>query len=141
MSLHLTSSLPIWHHLTSRYARHPSQGPYSYIPKSAIQSIGLGRATMAQLEHLAASPAFNSALIALDTPPSTFTLQERVMRFIYDHHRLPRPEKPFTTQSWYEKQGYRVFAAAEGMYPWPGEVEEGEEEFLVPSVFLSKSLR
>lgn len=104
----------------------------------ALQSTGLGRKAMHQVERAAASPPFNCTAIALDTVTGVYQGSEESLRGFYEDRGIPRPKVIRTNQEWYQRQGYEIIAMKEAMYDWthPGT----GVVFHIPGVYLKKEL-
>ncbi|KAG5913487.1 hypothetical protein E4U42_001117 [Claviceps africana] len=117
--------------------------PSTYWVKSlyvswALQSCGLGRNAMDQLERAASSPPFNCAFIALDTVRSEFQKSE-MLRGLYDDRGLPRPDVVRTNEEWYLRQGYEIMEAEVEPYEWTSPATGRVVK--LPCAFFKKDLR
>ncbi|KAG6010093.1 hypothetical protein E4U21_000126 [Claviceps maximensis] len=84
----------------------------------ALQSSGLGRSAMAQLERVASSAPFHCAVMALDTIRGHVQSSEEYLRGLYDDRGLSRPEVVRTNEEWYLRQGYEMIGAEMEPYEW-----------------------
>ncbi|KAF3808135.1 hypothetical protein GCG54_00012716 [Colletotrichum gloeosporioides] len=100
----------------------------------ALQSAGLGRSAMAQIEDLAKFPPFNHDTIALDTVQKDFQLSQN--KFGKTPHT---PSKGIrTSEEWYTRQGYQAIARVDRGYIWMDPETQGHVP--VPLVYMIKKL-
>ncbi|KAK1843990.1 hypothetical protein CCHR01_13390 [Colletotrichum chrysophilum] len=100
----------------------------------ALQSAGLGRSAMAQIEDLAKLPPFHHDMIALDMVQKNFQLSQN------NFWKAPNtPSKGTrTSEEWYTRQGYQAIARVDRGYDWM--VPETQEHVPVPLVYMIKKL-
>lgn len=105
----------------------------------AMQSGGLGRSAMYQIEHLATLAPLNATTMALDTSTKEF---QTTPEFLAYHSQLVGRKieaKDFrSNEEWYVRQGYQVIARDDRGYTWV-EPKTGME-VIIPSVFLKKDI-
>lgn len=104
----------------------------------ALQSGGLGRKAMHQIERTASSTPFNCSVIALDTVSGAFQRSEESLKGFYDDRGLPRPEEVRTNEDWYLRQGYETMGMKEAAYMWTH--PETGDVVPIPCVYLKKDL-
>ncbi|KAH8173281.1 hypothetical protein LIA77_07536 [Sarocladium implicatum] len=114
----------IW--VKSLYISHP------------LQSLGLGRASMAAIEHLATLPPINATMLALDTIKSEMQLSEEMLSVSFEGTGRQRPAEPKANEEWYRRQGYEVVKVVEAGYDWTH--AESGKTFPLTLVFMSKKL-
>ncbi|KAH9232162.1 hypothetical protein K456DRAFT_1839867, partial [Colletotrichum gloeosporioides 23] len=100
----------------------------------ALQSAGLGRSAMAQVEDIAKLPPFNHDKIALDTVQKYFQLSKN------NFGKPPSTpnKRTRTSEEWYTRQGYQATARVDRGYDWMD--PETQEHVPVPMVYMIKKL-
>lgn len=103
----------------------------------ALQSAGLGRSAMAQIEDLAKLPPFHHDMIALDTVQKGFQLSQNTFG--------KNPNTPSkgtrTSEEWYTRQGYQAIARVDRAYDWMDpETPDYQDYVPVPLVYMIKKL-
>ncbi|KAG5984804.1 hypothetical protein E4U55_003169 [Claviceps digitariae] len=110
-----------------------------WVKSLALQSSGLGRNAMDQLERAASSPPFNCTFLALDTIRADAQKSEELLRGLYDDRGLPRPEVVRTNEEWYLRQGYEIIGGEAEPYEWT--VPATGRVLKLPCAFFKKDLR
>ncbi|KAL7921106.1 hypothetical protein ACQKWADRAFT_296285 [Trichoderma austrokoningii] len=109
-----------------------------YISRT-MQSAGLGRSAMHQIEHLATCPPLNATTMALDTSTKEYQTTPEYLAY---HSRLSGrtiEAKDFrSNEEWYVRQGYEVISRTEPGYAWV-DPKTGVEE-VIPCVYLKKDI-
>lgn len=104
-----------------------------------MQSGGLGRSAMHQIEHLATCPPLNATTMALDTTTKEF---QNTPEYLAYHCRLlgyKIEAKDFrSNEEWYVRQGYEVISRSKSGYTW-ADPRTGAVE-VIPCVYLKKDI-